>query len=190
MAGKTPPERSPRHSMTPCSNGFSNTATDNHMKRKIMNTLFLAIMTSLATLGSCTQVEDTLGDTDYPSKGVQGATYYLDSESGDDSQDGMSPETAWKTLGRLERSICRPAMRSCSVAVRRGTGSWLRGVRERSPPPSASVTTARAPARYQRLRRGGCRREALLEPVLLDHRGDRGYEPGSRARYLPMRHPY
>lgn len=68
-----------------------------------MNTLFLAIMTSLATLGSCTQVEDTLGDTDYPSKGVQGATYYLDSESGDDSQDGMSPETAWKTLGRLEK---------------------------------------------------------------------------------------
>lgn len=68
-----------------------------------MNTLFMAIMASLATFGSCTQVEDTLGNSDYPSKGVPGATYYIDSRSGDDSQDGMSPETAWKTLGRVDK---------------------------------------------------------------------------------------
>ncbi len=36
------------------------------------------------------------------------ATYYVDSETGDDERDGMSPSSAWKTLDRVNRTSFAP----------------------------------------------------------------------------------
>jgi hypothetical protein len=37
-----------------------------------------------------------------------GTDYYVDNQSGDDSNDGLSPQTAWKTLAKLNQFIFEP----------------------------------------------------------------------------------
>ena len=71
------------------------------MERNKYGTMVLAILTSFLAFAGCSKVEDSLGDADYPSKGENGAAYYVDSRSGDDLNDGLSPETAWKSLERV-----------------------------------------------------------------------------------------
>ena len=85
-----------------------------------MNTIFLAMLASLSTLGSCTDVEDRLGPADFPTKGADGVAYYLDSKSGDDSNDGLSAETAWRSLERVEKVYLQAGN---SILLRRGS-SW------------------------------------------------------------------
>ena len=42
------------------------------------------------------------------SPGVQGTAYFVDSVSGADENDGRSPLTAWRTVGRVTRSVFAP----------------------------------------------------------------------------------
>ena len=53
------------------------------MERNKYVTMVLAILTSFLAFAGCSKVEDSLGDADYPSKGENGAAYYVDSRSGD-----------------------------------------------------------------------------------------------------------
>jgi len=52
--------------------------------------------------------------------GVQGATYYVDSAGGSDSNDGLSPERAWASVGRVNRT---KLVGGDSVLFKRG-GLW------------------------------------------------------------------
>ena len=49
---------------------------------------------------------------------IQAATYYLDCSAGNDSADGRSPETAWRTRGAFQAMVFAPGD---SLLLRRGT---------------------------------------------------------------------
>lgn len=51
----------------------------------------------------------------YPPK--EPIAYYLDSESGDDKNDGLTPETAWRTIGKIGNTELQYP---CSILFRRG----------------------------------------------------------------------
>lgn len=70
------------------------------MKPNKMSTLLIAAVMSLSMHTSCTHVEDSLRD--YPTKAPVGTAYYIDSQEGNDSNDGSSPERAWKTFDRID----------------------------------------------------------------------------------------
>ena len=56
---------------------------------------------------SCSDVQDLLKN--YPTLAESGATYYIDSESGDDTNKGTSPGAPWKTLEKInQRAIQLP----------------------------------------------------------------------------------
>lgn len=42
---------------------------------------------------------------------AQAAVYHVDSQSGDDARDGLSPATAWRTLDRVNANVFRPGDR-------------------------------------------------------------------------------
>jgi hypothetical protein len=54
-------------------------------------------------------------------KPVVNVTYHVDAVLGDDENDGTSPETAWKTLGRISQTQYGPGNR---ILLRRGQ-SWI-----------------------------------------------------------------
>jgi len=59
-----------------------------------------------------------------PASACSGATsgaYYLDSAAGSDSNDGMSPATAWKTLAKINSVTFQPGNNLCLKAG----GSWI-----------------------------------------------------------------
>jgi hypothetical protein len=59
--------------------------------------LMVAVSTVMMLLGS--------------SVGLRGASYYLDSEHGEDKRDGTSPDNAWRSLERANRETFRPGDR-------------------------------------------------------------------------------
>ncbi len=68
----------------------------------IKNILHLATIASICCIiFSCSDVEDLLRN--YPTLAESGATYYIDSESGDDTNKGTSPEAPWKTLEKINQ---------------------------------------------------------------------------------------
>jgi hypothetical protein len=60
------------------------------------------------------------GSTTNACAGVGAGGYYLDSAGGNDSSDGMSPATAWKTLTKINGVTYQPGNRICLKAG----GSW------------------------------------------------------------------
>jgi hypothetical protein len=80
---------------------------------------YLIIILSLLFFSGCSK--DTT--TDVPSQG--NSTYYLNSRTGDDNQDGLSPATAWRTLVRAGKNIYKEGDK---LLLKRGetfTGSLL-----------------------------------------------------------------
>ena len=55
--------------------------------------------TALKEEGRTTGKQGYMSVNGQPSKAPKGTTYYVDSMLGDDSKDGKSPATAWKSLG-------------------------------------------------------------------------------------------
>jgi hypothetical protein len=49
--------------------------------------------------------------------GIQASTYYVDASRGEDGQDGLKPETAWRSLAKVNRAALAPGDR---VLFRRG----------------------------------------------------------------------
>jgi hypothetical protein len=52
--------------------------------------------------------------------GAQALTFYVDAARGDDGQDGLKPEAAWRSLARVNRALLAPGDR---VLFRQGQ-SW------------------------------------------------------------------
>ena len=73
--------------------------------------------------GTGTGGSGTGGTGGAPANACNGATsgaYYLDSAAGSDSNDGMSPSTAWKTLTKINGVTFQPGNKLCLKAG----GSW------------------------------------------------------------------
>ena len=76
---------------------------------------------------------DNINSLQVPSEGVKmGNIYYIDTTSGEDSNDGLSPEKAWKTLGKANSAKLDPGD---SVLLKRGE-AW----REQLVPQSGDET--------------------------------------------------
>lgn len=64
--------------------------------------LHLITITSICCLTlSCSDVKDLL--VNYPTLAESGITYYIDSESGDDTNSGVSSDAPWKTLEKINQ---------------------------------------------------------------------------------------
>ena len=64
------------------------------------------------------------------------ATWHVDSAAGDDAADGASPETAWRTLDRVNKAALRPGDR---MLFKRG-GLWRGTLRPASGAPGRPIT--------------------------------------------------
>ena len=65
-----------------------------------------------------TAVSDNMNSLQIPSEGARmGNVYYIDATSGMDSNDGLSPERAWKTISKANSAKLNPGD---SVLVKRG----------------------------------------------------------------------
>lgn len=94
-------------------NAKARTATDNLQKIK-----FYADSWNRGTL-YIKSVSVTAGNTDPFAPHTEVATYYV-SNSGDDANDGLSPETAWKTIARVNQDTYIPGDK---ILFERG-GEW------------------------------------------------------------------
>lgn len=94
-------------------NAKARTATDNLQKIK-----FYADSWNRGTL-YIKSVSVTAGNTDPFAPHTEVATYYV-SNSGDDANDGLSPETAWKTIARVNQDTYIPGDK---ILFERG-GKW------------------------------------------------------------------
>ena len=63
------------------------------------------------------------------------ATFHVDSAAGDDTADGLTPQTAWRTLERVDMAATRPGDK---ILFRRG-GLWRGGFRPKSGTPENPV---------------------------------------------------
>lgn len=76
-------------------------------------------MVGLSVFISCSgDIVDRLEN--YPVAAEQNAVYYLDSEAGNDANEGTSPEKAWKTFYNLNRTILKSGNK---ILLKRG-GAW------------------------------------------------------------------
>ena len=83
------------------------------MKKIISIFLSLTILISVIScaLGITVQAqeENTIGNT--------GLTYYVDAENGNDKKDGLTPETAWKTIDKVNKTTFEPGS---AILLKRG----------------------------------------------------------------------
>lgn len=94
------------------------------MKKLLSIILSALIVMSVATVNITFRVsaeENTIGNT--------GLTYYVDAENGNDKRNGLSPETAWKTLEKVNQTTFEPGS---AILLKRGcvwkdTFLWPKG---------------------------------------------------------------
>lgn len=66
-------------------------------------------LSSSAEDNPATLMDEILGDTSAP--GASAVTYYVDATDGSDLNNGLSPETAWKTIAKVNTSVFLPGDR-------------------------------------------------------------------------------
>ena len=77
--------------------------------------IVLVLVTGMYALASAS---DNINSLQIPSEGAKmGNIYYIDATSGEDSNDGLSPEKAWKSIGKANSAKLNPGD---SVLLKRG----------------------------------------------------------------------
>ncbi|MGE5611876.1 MAG: hypothetical protein ACM359_21700 [Bacillota bacterium] len=88
----------------------------------------------ILVVGVLLSVQTVRGAT--PQAGAPSRTFYVDARGGDDARDGMTPETAWRSLEKVNRAALHPGDK---VLFRRGQ-TWRGQLRPQSGDASGVIT--------------------------------------------------
>ncbi|WP_221392581.1 hypothetical protein [Dyadobacter sp. NIV53] len=95
---------------------------------KIVHGISCLLMLSLFIFSSCKEPDPasdavkTTGDLEEPLRIAAGTTYYVDDKNGNDSRNGTSTATAWKSVSKTNSVIFKPGDK---ILFRAG-GSWTK----------------------------------------------------------------